>query len=102
MEKRFRDDLTEYLTLSLTLPDSMAALVQFVLPPVDKARSPYQVPSPESSWPILQLPLNAMSLHGVQSGEEREYARDVYMYHLFNNVATSLARSFDRQGRWLS
>ena len=97
MEKRFRDNRTEYLT-----PPRFNGGVGPVLPPVGNARSPYQVPPPESSWPIPPLPLNAMSLHGVQSGEEREYARDVYMYHLFNNVATSLARSFDRQGRWLS
>ena len=30
--------------------DTTAALVQ--LPPVDDARSPYQVPPPESAWPI--------------------------------------------------
>ena len=47
--------------------DTTAALVQF--PPVDDARSPYQVPPPESAWPIPQLPLNVMSLHGTQSGE---------------------------------
>ena len=38
-----------------------------------------------------------MSLHGDQSGEEKEYVRNVYVYHLVM-AATSLARSFDREG----
>ncbi len=38
-----------------------------------------------------------MSLHGDQSGEEKEYVRNVYVYHLVI-AATLLARSFDREG----
>ena len=52
--------------------DTTAALVQ--LPLVGNTRLPYQVPPPESAWPIPQLPLNAMSLHGTQSGEQSDYA----------------------------
>jgi hypothetical protein len=55
--------------------DSTAALVQ--LPPVGDARSPYQVPSPAPAWPIPQLPLNALSLDGDLSEEQKNYAQNV-------------------------
>ena len=73
--------------------DTTAALVQ--LPPVGDSRSPYQVPPPESTWPIPQLPLNAMSLHGNLSGEESDYAQDDYVYHLVN-AATAFANTAGR------
>ena len=73
--------------------DTTAALV-LRLPPVGDARSPYQVPSPASAWPILQLPLNALSLHGDLSGEQQgDYVEDVYVYHLVNAATAALANS---------
>ena len=62
---------------------------------VGDARSAYQVPSPESAWPIPQLPLNAMSLHGCHSGEQGDCAQDIYVYHCVN-VATALANTAGR------
>ena len=44
----------------------------------------------------LQLPLNALSLHGNLSGEQGDYAQDVYIYHLVN-AATALAKTADRE-----
>ena len=50
---------------------TQAFLIPWLRWSIDDARSPCQVPSPESSWQIPQLPLNALSLHGNQFGEER-------------------------------
>ena len=62
--------------------DTTAVLVLRRIPPVGDARSPYQVPPPASAWPILQLLLNALSLHGDLSGEQQgDYVEDVYVYH---------------------
>ena len=52
--------------------------------------------TPESAWPIPQLPLNAICRHGNQSGEQSDYSQDVYVYHLVN-AATALANSAGRK-----
>jgi hypothetical protein len=52
----------------------------------------HQVPPPASTWPIPQLPLNALSLNGDLSDEQEEYEQDVYVYHLVN-AATVLANA---------
>ncbi len=70
--------------------DTTSALVQ--LPPVDDARSPYQVPPPPPVWPVPQLPLRGLSLTGDLRSEQEEYAENVYVYHLIN-AATALANA---------
>ena len=65
------------------------------LPPVGDARPPYQVPPPASAWSIPQLPLNALSLDGDLSDEQKAYAQSVYVYHLVN-AATALANASNK------
>jgi hypothetical protein len=70
--------------------DITSALVQ--LPLVGDTQSPYQVPPPAPVWPVPQLPLGGLSLHGNLRDEQEEYAENVYIYHLIN-AATALANA---------
>ena len=71
--------------------DTTSALDQ--LPPVDDAQSPYQVLPPAPVWTVPQLPLRGLSLDdNLRRDEQKEYAENVYIYHLIN-AATALANA---------
>ena len=73
-----------------------AALVQ--LPPVSNARSPYQVPPPESSWPIPQLPLNALKMLTATEVcllATKLSKEDVRKYSRFDTLTTTLCDQQD-------
>ena len=64
-----------------------------LLPPVDDAQSPYQVLPPAPVWTVPQLPLRGLSLDdNLRRDEQKEYAENVYIYHLIN-AATALANA---------